>query len=158
MRLWGKVDLVTLKNILIANLKFEDITTDDIDDLMPLFGEEGLGLDSVDSIELVLTVDKEFGVKIIDSKEYEKIFANAEVYAIILMQRNKVYINAVASICAAAGPSITIWCYLFTSKCIKLYDHYTMGKEVALGKMNGTKDMKSILKNHFVVLFYSRVD
>lgn len=73
-----KVDLVTLKNILIANLKLEDITADDIDDLMPLFGEEGLGLDSVDSIELVLTVDKEFGVKIIDSKEYEKIFANVK--------------------------------------------------------------------------------
>lgn len=73
-----KVDLVTLKNVLIKNLKLEDITADDIDDTMPLFGEEGLGLDSVDSIELVLTVDKEFGVKIIDSKEYEKIFSNVK--------------------------------------------------------------------------------
>jgi len=45
---------------------------------MPLFGENGLGLDSVDSIELVLTVDKEFGVKISDSKAYETIFANVQ--------------------------------------------------------------------------------
>ncbi|WP_439645581.1 phosphopantetheine-binding protein [Sulfurospirillum arsenophilum] len=68
----------TLKEILIKNLKLEDMTPEDIDDTMPLFGEDGLGLDSVDSIELVLTVDKEFGVKIADSKEYEKIFANVQ--------------------------------------------------------------------------------
>lgn len=72
------VDIRTLKEILIKNLKLEDMTPEDIDDTMPLFGENGLGLDSVDSIELVLTIDKEFGVKISDSKEYEKIFANVQ--------------------------------------------------------------------------------
>lgn len=72
------VQMQTLKEILIKNLKLEDMTPENIDDTMPLFGEEGLGLDSVDSIELVLTVDKEFGVKIADSKEYEKIFANVQ--------------------------------------------------------------------------------
>ena len=72
------VQVQTLKEILIKNLKLEDMTPEDIDDTMPLFGEDGLGLDSVDSIELVLTVDKEFGVKIADSKEYEKIFANVQ--------------------------------------------------------------------------------
>jgi acyl carrier protein len=70
----------TKKNILVekCNLKLEDLTPSDIDDTMPLFGEEGLGLDSVDSIELVLTVEKEFGVKIADSKEYQKIFTNIQ--------------------------------------------------------------------------------
>jgi len=72
------VQMQTLKEILIKNLKLEDLVSEDIDDTMPLFGEDGLGLDSVDSIELVLTVDKEFGVKIADSKEYEKIFANVQ--------------------------------------------------------------------------------
>jgi len=72
------VQMQTLKEILIKNLKLEDMTPEDIDNTMPLFGEDGLGLDSVDSIELVLTVDKEFGVKIADSKEYEKIFANVQ--------------------------------------------------------------------------------
>lgn len=72
------VQMQTLKEILIKNLKLEDMTPEDIGDTMPLFGEDGLGLDSVDSIELVLTVDKEFGVKIADSKEYEKIFANVQ--------------------------------------------------------------------------------
>jgi len=70
------VDMKTLKVVIIENLKLEDMTPEDIGDTMPLFGEEGLGLDSVDSIELVLTIDKVFGVKIVDSKEYEKIFAN----------------------------------------------------------------------------------
>ena len=72
------VQMDTLKEVLIKNLKLEDMTPEDIDDTLPLFGEEGLGLDSVDSIELVLTVDKEFGVKISDSKEYEKIFATVK--------------------------------------------------------------------------------
>ncbi|NCD11448.1 MAG: acyl carrier protein [Epsilonproteobacteria bacterium] len=72
------VDIRTLKEILIRNLKLEDITPEDIDDEMPLFGEDGLGLDSVDSIELVLTIDKEFGIKIVDSKEYQTIFATVK--------------------------------------------------------------------------------
>jgi acyl carrier protein len=67
-----------LKEVLIENLKLEDIAPSDIDDDMALFGEEGLGLDSVDSIELVLTLEKEFGVKVADSKEYEKIFVNIQ--------------------------------------------------------------------------------
>lgn len=67
-----------LKEVLIKNLKLEDLSPEDINDTMPLFGDEGLGLDSVDSIELVLTVEKEFGVKITDSKEYQKIFTNIQ--------------------------------------------------------------------------------
>jgi len=65
-----------LKKVLIQYLNLEDITADEIDDTDPLFGEEGLGLDSVDSIELVLAVEKEFGVKINDSKQYDTIFAS----------------------------------------------------------------------------------
>lgn len=42
------------KKVLITGLKLEDITADDIDNNTPLFSEDGLGLDSVDSIELVL--------------------------------------------------------------------------------------------------------
>lgn len=72
------VSMDTLKTVLIKNLKLEDLTPEDIDDAMPLFGDEGLGLDSVDSIELVLTIDKEFGVKITDSKAYETIFATVQ--------------------------------------------------------------------------------
>lgn len=65
-----------LKTVLIESLNLEDIEVSDIDDNDPLFGDEGLGLDSVDSIELVLVIEKEFGIKIADPKEYNTIFAS----------------------------------------------------------------------------------
>ena len=55
-----------------------DPNYDDIADNDALFGDEGLGLDSVDAIELVLAVEKEYGVKIKDSKLYETIFASVQ--------------------------------------------------------------------------------
>lgn len=70
------VQLPDFKNFLIKSLNLEDISADEIDDNAPLFGDEGLGLDSVDSIELVLAVEKEYGIKISDSKQYETIFAS----------------------------------------------------------------------------------
>jgi acyl carrier protein len=67
-----------LKEILINYLNLEDIKPNEIDDNDPLFGEEGLGLDSVDSIELVLAIEKEYGVKITDSTKYDTIFASVD--------------------------------------------------------------------------------
>ncbi len=64
-----------LKEVLIKYLNLEDIEANEIDDNDPLFGDEGLGLDSVDSIELVLAIEKEYGVKISDSTQYDTIFA-----------------------------------------------------------------------------------
>lgn len=66
------------KKILIQYLNLEDITPDEIDDSDRLFGDEGLGLDSVDSIELVLAIEKEYGVKIDDATLYQHIFASVE--------------------------------------------------------------------------------
>ena len=64
------------KQLLITSLNLEDISIDDIDDNEPLFGDEGLGLDSVDSIELVLVIEKEYGVKITNSQDYSDIFSS----------------------------------------------------------------------------------
>lgn len=64
-----------LKKVIIEKLKLEDIEVSDIDDDMMLFSEDGLGLDSVDSIELVLILEKEFGIKVSESKDYETIFS-----------------------------------------------------------------------------------
>ncbi|MCD6173247.1 MAG: acyl carrier protein [Sulfurimonas sp.] len=65
-----------LKNKIIDGLNLEDITSDDIEDDMALFGDDGLGLDSVDAIELTLILEKEFGVKITNMAEAESIFAS----------------------------------------------------------------------------------
>jgi len=66
------------KKVLIKYLNLEDMTPDEIDDNDALFGDDGLGLDSVDSIELVLAIEKEYGVKITDSKQYQTIFASIQ--------------------------------------------------------------------------------
>ncbi len=66
------------KEILIKYLNLEDIEAEDIRDNEPLFGDDGLGLDSVDSIELVLAIEKEYGVKITDTKQYDTIFASVD--------------------------------------------------------------------------------
>lgn len=52
-----------IKQILVDRLKL-DRTPESIGDAEPLFGPEGLGLDSIDALELVLGVEQEFGVKI----------------------------------------------------------------------------------------------
>ena len=50
-----------IKQLIIDSLALEDITPADIDTDAPLFGDEGLGLDSVDALELGLAVQKHFG-------------------------------------------------------------------------------------------------
>lgn len=57
-----------IKQILIEDLNLEDITADEIADDEPLFGD-GLGLDSLDAVELAVLVQKNFGVEIKDMEE-----------------------------------------------------------------------------------------
>ena len=52
-----------LKELLIERLKFEDMTPEDISDDDALFGG-GLGLDSIDALEIVVMLESEFGIKL----------------------------------------------------------------------------------------------
>ncbi len=65
-----------LKQAIIDGLNLEDMSIDDINDTDPLFGSDGLGLDSVDAIELTLILEKNFGVKITNMADAEAIFAS----------------------------------------------------------------------------------
>ncbi len=67
-----------LKEKIIEGLNLEDIDASEIGDTDPLFGDDGLGLDSVDAIELTLVIEKEFGVKVTNIADAETIFATAE--------------------------------------------------------------------------------
>ncbi len=70
------VKIEELKVKIIDGLGLEDMEVDEIEDDMALFGDDGLGLDSVDAIELSLILEKEFGVKITNMAEAESIFAS----------------------------------------------------------------------------------
>src|SRR6188472_4822486 len=61
-----------IKEIMVENLMLQ-VTADEITDSKPLFGPEGLGLDSVDALQLVVALDKNFGLKIPDPAAAKEI-------------------------------------------------------------------------------------
>ncbi len=69
-----------LKGKIIEVLNLEDIAVADISDSDPLFGE-GLGLDSIDALELIVLMDKEYGIKLSDPKQGKNIFQSIESMA-----------------------------------------------------------------------------
>lgn len=69
-----------LKERIIEVLNLEDITPTDIQDNDPLFGD-GLGLDSIDALELIVLLDKEYGIKLADPKQGKEIFQSIETMA-----------------------------------------------------------------------------
>jgi acyl carrier protein len=69
--------IAKLKFLVIKQLNLEDLNPEDIDAKAPLFGE-GLGLDSIDALELIVLMDREYGIKINDPAEGKKIFISIE--------------------------------------------------------------------------------
>lgn len=60
-----------LKNLIISSLELEDIKADDIKDNEPLFGE-GLGLDSIDALELGMAIKRKYNITLSSNKEENK--------------------------------------------------------------------------------------
>lgn len=69
-----------LKTKIIEVLNLEDVAIEEIKDTDPLFGG-GLGLDSIDALELIVLLDKEYGIKLADPKKGKEIFESIEVMA-----------------------------------------------------------------------------
>lgn len=69
-----------LKEKIIRVLNLEDINPQDVNDNDPLFGD-GLGLDSIDALELIVMLDKDYGIKLSDPKEGKEIFFSVETMA-----------------------------------------------------------------------------
>ena len=70
-----------IKDVIISSLQLEDVTRDDIVDSEPLFGE-GLGLDSIDALELGVALKKKFGIKFSsENTENKSHFASVDALA-----------------------------------------------------------------------------
>ncbi|WP_462266754.1 phosphopantetheine-binding protein [Mucilaginibacter sp.] len=69
-----------LKSQIIQFLNLTDLTPNDIKDDEPLFGE-GLGLDSIDSLELIVLLKREYGITINDPKEGRKALTDVHTMA-----------------------------------------------------------------------------
>ncbi len=74
-----------LKEKIIKLLNLEDITPADINDDDMLFGD-GLGLDSIDALELIVMLDKDYGIKLTDPKEGKAIFRSVNTMAAYINQ------------------------------------------------------------------------
>lgn len=69
-----------LKSKIVEVLNLEDISVEEIQDNDALFGD-GLGLDSIDALELIVLLDKDYGIKLTDPKEGKAIFESIETMA-----------------------------------------------------------------------------
>jgi acyl carrier protein len=76
----------TLKVKLIEQLSLEDITPEEIADDMPLFGE-GLGLDSLDAVEIIVLLQRNFEVEVKDAQESREIFKTVDTLAEYIYQQ-----------------------------------------------------------------------
>lgn len=78
-----------LKQLIITRLKLADMTPEMIETDAPLFGE-GLGLDSIDALELVLGLEKEFGVVIPDAEVGKKVFQSVRTMAQYVLDQKEI--------------------------------------------------------------------
>ena len=76
-----------LREVIIKTLRLEGVKPEDIKDDTPLFGE-GLGLDSIDALELVVALEKEFGIKITDDEVGVQVFQNIGTLAAFIESKS----------------------------------------------------------------------
>ncbi len=77
-----------LKEKIIEQLNLEDVAIDEIGDTDPLFGD-GLGLDSIDALELIVMLDKDYGIKLADPKQGREIFESVATMAAYIEAHKK---------------------------------------------------------------------
>jgi acyl carrier protein len=80
---------VTLKTQIIEALNLQGMTPAEIDDNAPLFGD-GLGLDSIDSLEMMVLLERNYGIKIEDAREGRKVLESVNSMAEYIQQHRKI--------------------------------------------------------------------
>lgn len=79
-----------LKAQIIEQLNLENLTPDEIIDDAPLFGDNGLGLDSIDALEFIVLLDTQYGIKIQDPAAAREIFHSIDTIANYIVESRKV--------------------------------------------------------------------
>lgn len=80
--------ILNLKLEIIEVLNLEDLKPEDIDENAPLFGE-GLGLDSIDALELIVLMEKDYGIKLEDANQGREIFKSIATMAEYINKHRK---------------------------------------------------------------------
>lgn len=78
-----------LKAQIIEQLNLEDLTPADIKNEAPLFGDQGLGLDSIDALEFIVLLDTNYGIKIADPAEAKEIFYSVDTLSDYIAKNRK---------------------------------------------------------------------
>ena len=78
--------VLELKKAIIKALNLEEMTPEDIDADAPLFGDEGLGLDSIDALELIVLLEKNYGIKLENPAAGKEIFKSVATIAAYVQQ------------------------------------------------------------------------
>jgi acyl carrier protein len=77
----------SIKTMMVENLMLK-VSKEEIRDDMPLFGPEGLGLDSIDALELVVSLEKNFGVSVPNSETARTALATVDsIYSYVVENR-----------------------------------------------------------------------
>ncbi|MBU0682403.1 MAG: acyl carrier protein [Proteobacteria bacterium] len=79
--------IAELKQLVVTALRMEDFDPEEIGDDEPLFGDDGLGLDSVDALELVVHIEQQYGIQIEDEEVGRKAFASIAALAEFIAEK-----------------------------------------------------------------------
>lgn len=79
----------TLKAQIKEALNLEDLTMEEFADEAPLFGDDGIGLDSIDALELIVLLDKNYGIHLANASEGKAIFKNVKTIAEYVAEHRK---------------------------------------------------------------------
>lgn len=78
--------ILQLKQQIIEVLNLEEMTPDEIETDAPLFGDDGLGLDSIDALELIVLLEKSYGIRLANPAEGKAIFTSVRSIAEYVQQ------------------------------------------------------------------------
>lgn len=78
-----------IKEKIIDALNLEEVSVEDIDASASLFGDQGLGLDSIDALELIVLLEKNYGIRLANPAEGKAIFSSVSTIAEYVSKNRK---------------------------------------------------------------------